>query len=55
VLQEAKEKSEIESKQNNQIVENKDYAYLLDSFQGTYYTIVQNLSIFLKMLAYQKV
>ncbi|XP_025409362.1 protein FAM114A2 [Sipha flava] len=34
VLQEAKEKSEIESKQNNQIVENKDYAYLLDSFQG---------------------
>lgn len=34
VLQEAKEKSEVESKQNNQVEIRKGYAYLLDSFQG---------------------
>ncbi|CAH1737197.1 protein FAM114A2 [Aphis gossypii] len=34
VLQEAKEKSEVESKQNNQVEIKKGYAYLLDSFQG---------------------
>ncbi|XP_025206942.1 protein FAM114A2 [Melanaphis sacchari] len=34
VLQEAKEKSEVEFKQNNQVEIKKGYAYLLDSFQG---------------------
>ncbi|CAI6345747.1 unnamed protein product [Macrosiphum euphorbiae] len=34
VLQEAKEKAEVESKQNNQVEIRKGYAYLLDSFQG---------------------
>jgi len=34
VLQEAKEKAEIESKQNNQVEVRKGYAYLFDSFQG---------------------
>jgi len=34
VLQEAKEKAEVESQQNNQVEIKKGYAYLLDSFQG---------------------
>lgn len=34
MLQEAKEKAEIEFKQNNQVEVKKGYAYLLDSFQG---------------------
>lgn len=34
MLQEAKEKAEVESLQNNEIEVKKGYAYLLDSFQG---------------------
>lgn len=34
VLQEAKEKAEVESLQNNEVEVKKGYAYLLDSFQG---------------------
>jgi len=34
VLQEAKEKDEVESKINNKVDVKKGYAYLLDSYQG---------------------
>lgn len=46
VLQEAKEKSEVESKQNNQIEIRKEYAYLLDSFQGNKLCIYYHYTIY---------
>lgn len=46
MLQEAKEKAEIECKQNNQVEVKKGYAYLLDSFQGIYQIIYVYIPIY---------
>lgn len=49
VLQEAKEKAEVESLQNNDVEVKKGYAYLLDSFQGILYLYIFHVFVILKL------